>query len=31
MARMAAENIISGLRGKTPRTLVNKEALAPKT
>jgi glyoxylate reductase len=31
MAMMAAENIISGLRGMTPRTLVNKEALAPKT
>ncbi len=31
MAKMAAENIISGLRGMTPKTLVNKEILAPKT
>ncbi len=30
MAKMAAENIVSGLRGMTPETLVNKEVSAAK-
>lgn len=30
MAKMAAENIIAGLRGLTPKTLINKEVLSPK-
>jgi hypothetical protein len=30
MAKLAAENIVSGLRGMTPETLVNKEVLVAK-